>query len=69
MLRLCIRRRINLLVYNVVLYALCAMSKNITWILHESEAFIGKASEGDDVVAYFESSVTQHMEASGSPEG
>ena len=40
-----------------------------TWILHESEAFIGKASEGDDVVAYFEPSVTQHMEASGSPGG
>ena len=41
----------------------------MTWILHESEAFICKASEGDDVVPYFESSVTQHMEASGSPHG
>ena len=41
----------------------------ITWILHESEAFIGKASKGDVVVFYFESLATQHMKASGSPEG
>jgi len=41
----------------------------VSWILHESEAFIGKASEGEVVVLYFELSVTQHMEASGSPFG
>ena len=39
------------------------------WILHESEAFIGKASKGDVVVLYFEPLATQHMKASGSPEG
>jgi hypothetical protein len=37
--------------------------------LHELEAFIGKASEDEDVVFYFKSSVTQHMEVSGSPYG
>ena len=42
---------------------------NIAWILHDSEAFIGKAYEGEVVVIYFESSLTQHMEASGSPLG
>jgi hypothetical protein len=41
----------------------------ITWILHESEAFIGKASKGDVVVFYFEPLATQHMKASGSPNG
>ena len=41
----------------------------ITWILHESEAFIGKAPKDDVVVLYFESLATQHMKASGSPEG
>ena len=41
--------------------------KYITWILHGSEAFIGKASKGEDVVFYFEPLVTQLMEASGSP--
>ena len=41
----------------------------ITWILHESEAFIGKASEGEVVVVYFEPSVTPHMKVSGSPFG
>ena len=40
-----------------------------TWILHESEAFIGKASKGDVVALYFESLATQPMKASGSPEG
>ena len=40
-----------------------------TWILHESEAFIGKASKGDVVVFYFESLATQHMKASDSPAG
>jgi len=39
------------------------------WILHESEAFIGKASKGDVVVLYFEPLATQHMKASGSPNG
>jgi hypothetical protein len=41
----------------------------MTWILHESEAFIGKASKGDVVILYFEPLATQHMKASGSPEG
>jgi hypothetical protein len=41
----------------------------MTWILHEPEAFIGKASKGEDVGCYFEPLVTQHMEASGSPCG
>ena len=39
------------------------------WILHESEAFIGKASKGEGVVLYFKSLATQHMKVSGSPEG
>jgi len=37
------------------------------YVLHEPEAFIGKASEGEVVVFYFELSVTQHMKVSGSP--
>jgi len=37
--------------------------------LHESEAFIGKASKGEVVVFYFELLATQHMKASGAPEG
>ena len=41
----------------------------ITWILHESEAFMGKASKGDVVVLYFEPLATQHMKASDSPNG
>ena len=41
---------------------------NITWTLHESEAFRGKASKGKVVVVYFEPLATQHMEASGSPD-
>ena len=40
-----------------------------TWILHESEAYIGKASKGDIVVLYFEPLATQHMKASGSSGG
>jgi hypothetical protein len=40
-----------------------------TWILHESEALIGKASKGDVVVFYFEPLATQHMKVSGSPKG
>jgi hypothetical protein len=48
-----------------------------TWILHESEAFIGKASKGDVVVLYFEplamkgaeSATRRVLKASGSPEG
>ena len=43
--------------------------EGITWILHESEVFIGKASKGEDVVFYFEPLVTRHMKASGSPKG
>jgi hypothetical protein len=39
-----------------------------TWVLHELEAFIGKASKGDVVVFYFESLATQHMKVSGSPD-
>jgi len=37
--------------------------------LHASEAFIGKASKGDVVDSYFKPLATQHMKASGSPEG
>ena len=44
-------------------------NKFATWILHESEAFIGKASKGDVVELYFEPLATQHMKASDSPEG
>ena len=40
----------------------------MTWILHESEVFIGKASKGEVVVVYFEPLATQHMEASGLPD-
>jgi hypothetical protein len=40
-----------------------------TWILHVSEAFIGKATKGDVVDLYFKPLATQHMKASGSPEG
>ena len=40
-----------------------------TWILHESEAFICKALKGEAIVAYAEPLITQHMKASGSPEG
>jgi hypothetical protein len=36
--------------------------------LHESEAFIGKASKGDVVVLYFDPLATLHMKASGSPD-
>ena len=44
-------------------------TKIITWILHESEAFICKALKGEVVVCYFEPLITQQMKASGSPEG
>ncbi len=40
-----------------------------SWILHESEAFIGKVSKGDVVVLYFDPLATQHMKVSGSPNG
>ena len=40
----------------------------MTWILHEPEAFIGKASKGEVVVFYFEPLATQHMKVSGSPD-
>jgi hypothetical protein len=45
------------------------MVADMTWILHELEAFIGKASKGDVVVLYFEPLATQHMNAFGSPNG
>jgi len=41
----------------------------ITWILHESEAFICKALKGEAIVYYAEPLITPHMEASGSPAG
>jgi len=41
----------------------------ITWILHESEAFICKAFKGKAIVAYADPLITQQMEASGSPAG
>ena len=41
----------------------------ITWILHESEAFICKALKGEAIVAYAEPLITKQMKASGSPEG
>jgi hypothetical protein len=37
--------------------------------LHESEAFICKALEGEAIVNYASALITQQMEASGSPEG
>ncbi len=45
------------------------LSGGVTRILHESAAFIGKASKGDVLVLYFEPLATQHMKASGSPNG
>jgi hypothetical protein len=41
----------------------------IAWILHESEASVGKALKGEVVVYYFERLITQHMGAPGSPSG
>ncbi len=41
----------------------------ITWILHESEAFISKALKGEAIVHYAEPLITQQMKASSSPEG
>ena len=43
--------------------------KVISWILHESEAFICNALKGEVVVFYFEPLITKQMKASGSPEG
>ena len=60
-------KRLGFFNFNVPLPGLTL--KFNTWILHESEAFIGKASKGDVVVLYFESLATQHMKASGSPNG
>ena len=54
---------------NPVALASDTLSSDCPWVLHESEAFIGKASEGKVVGFYFEPSVTPHMEASGSPAG
>ena len=39
------------------------------WVLHGLEAFTGKASKGEVVALYFEPLATQHVEASGPPEG
>ncbi|MGD2016122.1 MAG: hypothetical protein PVG84_20415, partial [Desulfobacterales bacterium] len=55
--------QISLVLFRIQFYHVNA------WILHESEAFIGKASKGDVVVLYFEPLATQHMEASGSSNG
>ena len=41
----------------------------LTWILHESEAFICKALKGEVVEAYADSLITQQMEAASSPAG
>ena len=41
----------------------------MTWILHESEAFICKALNGKAIVAYAEPLITKQMKASGSPVG
>jgi hypothetical protein len=38
-------------------------------ILHESEASIGKAFKGEAIVNYASLLITQHMGASGLPEG
>jgi len=40
-----------------------------TYILHGSEDSIGKAPKGEVVALYFEPLVTQHMGASGPPQG
>jgi len=40
---------------------------SITWILHESEAFICKALKGEVIVNYAEPLITPQMKASGSP--
>jgi hypothetical protein len=44
-------------------------NERITWILHESEAFICKALKGEAIVYYCQPLITQQMEASGSPTG
>jgi hypothetical protein len=52
-------------------------SKNIAWILHESEVFICKALKGEAIVDYAEplimkgaeSAIRRIMKASGSPAG
>jgi hypothetical protein len=40
-----------------------------TWILHESEAFICKALQGEAIVNYASPCITQQMEVSGLPNG
>jgi hypothetical protein len=60
---------LNLLVDTGRLWKNRHHAKLYTWILHESEAFIGKASKDDVVVLYFDPLATQHMEASDSPDG
>ena len=37
----------------------------VTWILHESEAFICKTLKGEAIVNYAEPLITQQMKASG----
>jgi len=41
----------------------------MTWIWHESEAFICKALKGEAIVVYAEPLITLQMKASGSPVG
>ncbi len=43
--------------------------ERLTRIFHELEGFIGKAFKGAAVLRYRKPLITQHMEASGSPEG
>ena len=40
----------------------------VTWILHESEAFMCKALKAETIVNYASALITQQMEASGSPD-
>ena len=47
----------------------CNYLQGISWILHESEAFICKALKGEAIVHYCEPLITLHMEASTSPVG
>jgi len=51
------------------LFVVRRISNIIFFTMHGSEAFTGKASEGEGVALYFEPSVTPPVEASGSPSG
>jgi hypothetical protein len=57
---------LNRIVYENVIVTITII---VTWILHESEAFICKALEGEAIVHYCEPLIKQQMEASGSPVG